>query len=64
MKTILLGIIPKKSFTCKALIAKIIGLAAALGTGLPLGKEVCSSWCILFILVKCMTRMYLSKYDI
>lgn len=40
MKTILRGVVLKEYLTFKTLIAKIIGLTATLGTGLPLGKEV------------------------
>ncbi|XP_069162301.1 chloride channel protein 2 isoform X9 [Procambarus clarkii] len=39
MKTILRGVVLKEYLTFKTLIAKVIGLTATLGTGLPLGKE-------------------------
>ncbi|XP_068218996.1 chloride channel protein 2-like isoform X3 [Palaemon carinicauda] len=39
MKTILRGVVLKEYLTFKTLIAKIIGLTATLGSGLPLGKE-------------------------
>ena len=40
MKTILRGVVLKEYLTFKTLIAKVIGLTATLGSGLPLGKEV------------------------
>ncbi|KAK8725221.1 hypothetical protein OTU49_010760 [Cherax quadricarinatus] len=39
MKTILRGVVLKEYLTWKTLLAKIVGLAAVLGSGLPLGKE-------------------------
>ncbi|XP_039291627.1 chloride channel protein 2 isoform X2 [Nilaparvata lugens] len=39
MKTILRGVTLKEYLTFRTLIAKIIGLTATLGSGLPLGKE-------------------------
>ncbi|XP_042877634.1 chloride channel protein 2-like isoform X3 [Penaeus japonicus] len=39
MKTILRGVVLKEYLTWKTLLAKIVGLAAVLGAGLPLGKE-------------------------
>ncbi|XP_063885895.1 LOW QUALITY PROTEIN: chloride channel protein 2-like [Scylla paramamosain] len=39
MKTILRGVVLKEYLTFKTLIAKVIGLTATLGSGLPLGKE-------------------------
>ncbi|XP_039645954.1 chloride channel protein 2-like isoform X2 [Perca fluviatilis] len=39
MKTILRGVVMKEYLTLKAFVAKIIGLTAALGSGMPLGKE-------------------------
>ncbi|XP_049881462.1 chloride channel protein 2 isoform X1 [Pectinophora gossypiella] len=39
MKTILRGVHLKEYLTFRALISKIIGLTATLGSGLPLGKE-------------------------
>lgn len=39
MKTILRGVALKEYLTFRTLIAKIIGLTATLGSGLPLGKE-------------------------
>ena len=41
MKTIMRGVVLKEYLTFKTLIAKIIGLTATLGSGLPLGKAVC-----------------------
>ena len=40
MKTILRGVTLKEYLTFKTLFAKVIGLTASLGSGLPLGKEV------------------------
>lgn len=40
MKTILRGVALKEYLTFKTLIAKVIGLTATLGSGMPLGKEV------------------------
>ena len=40
MKTILRGVVLKEYLTFKTLLAKVIGLTATLGSGLPLGKEV------------------------
>ncbi|XP_066295821.1 chloride channel protein 2-like isoform X3 [Branchiostoma lanceolatum] len=39
MKTILRGVVLKEYLSFRTLIAKIIGLITALGSGLPLGKE-------------------------
>ncbi|XP_017848130.1 chloride channel protein 2 isoform X6 [Drosophila busckii] len=39
MKTILRGVSLKEYLTFKTLVAKIIGLTATLGSGMPLGKE-------------------------
>ncbi|XP_071538119.1 chloride channel protein 2-like isoform X3 [Panulirus ornatus] len=39
MKTILRGVVLKEYLTWKTLLAKMVGLAAVLGSGLPLGKE-------------------------
>lgn len=41
MKTILRGVTLKEYLTFKTLVAKVIGLTATLGSGMPLGKEVC-----------------------
>lgn len=41
MKTILRGVTLKEYLTFKTLVAKFIGLMATLGSGMPLGKEVC-----------------------
>ena len=40
MKTILRGVALKEYLTFRTLIAKVVGLTATLGSGLPLGKEV------------------------
>lgn len=39
MKTILRGVALKEYLTFRTLIAKVIGLTATLGSGMPLGKE-------------------------
>lgn len=39
MKTILRGVALKEYLTFRTLVAKIVGLTATLGSGLPLGKE-------------------------
>ncbi|XP_055299959.1 chloride channel protein 2 isoform X4 [Sitodiplosis mosellana] len=39
MKTILRGVTLKEYLTFKTLVAKVIGLTATLGSGMPLGKE-------------------------
>lgn len=44
MKTILRGVALKEYLTFKTLVAKIIGLTATLGSGMPLGKEVSGVW--------------------
>lgn len=48
MKTILRGVALKEYLTFKTLVAKVIGLSATLGSGMPLGKEVS----IIFNLIK------------
>uniref|UniRef100_H2SSN0 Chloride channel protein 2 n=1 Tax=Takifugu rubripes TaxID=31033 RepID=H2SSN0_TAKRU len=40
MKTILRGVVVKEYLTFKTFVAKVIGLTCALGSGMPLGKEV------------------------
>ena len=40
MKTILRGVVLKEYLTFRTGIAKIVGLTATLGAGMPLGKEV------------------------
>ncbi|EDW81287.2 uncharacterized protein Dwil_GK11108 [Drosophila willistoni] len=39
MKTILRGVLIKDFLTFKTLVAKVVGLTAVLGSGMPLGKE-------------------------
>ncbi|TRY96199.1 hypothetical protein DNTS_009400 [Danionella cerebrum] len=39
MKTILRGVVLKEYLTLKAFIAKVVGLTAGLGSGMPVGKE-------------------------
>lgn len=50
MKTILRGVALKEYLTFKTLVAKVIGLTATLGSGMPLGKEV-SKICLLYEMV-------------
>lgn len=49
MKTILRGVALKEYLTFKTLVAKVIGLTATLGSGMPLGKEVSSPIIIEFV---------------
>lgn len=49
MKTILRGVALKEYLTFKTLVAKVIGLTATLGSGMPLGKEVSERWTMFFI---------------
>lgn len=44
MKTILRGVVLKEYLTLKTFVAKVIGLTCALGSGMPLGKEVTADW--------------------
>ncbi|XP_058848176.1 chloride channel protein 1-like [Acipenser ruthenus] len=39
LKTILRGVVLKEYLTLKAFVAKVVGLTAGLGSGMPLGKE-------------------------
>merc|ERR1719341_1373426 len=43
MKTILRGVVLKEYLTFRTLVAKVVGLTATLGSGMPLGKEDPSS---------------------
>lgn len=40
LKTILRGVVLKEYLTLKAFVAKVVGLTACLGSGMPVGKEV------------------------
>ena len=40
MKTILRGVPLDEYLTFRTLVAKVVGLTACLGSGMPLGKEV------------------------
>ncbi|MGH0134163.1 UNVERIFIED_CONTAM: hypothetical protein FKN15_016614 [Acipenser sinensis] len=65
LKTILRGVVLKEYLTLKAFVAKVVGLTAGLGSGMPLGKEcvfvsvlcslfssrVCLSHCAVFSLL-------------
>jgi chloride channel 2 len=42
MKTILRGVTLKEYLTFRTFFAKVVGLTASLGSGMPLGKEVFS----------------------
>lgn len=46
MKTILRGVVLKEYLTLKTFVAKVIGLTCALGSGMPLGKEVIAGWAL------------------
>lgn len=41
MKTMIRGVVMPEYLTIRTLIAKVVGLTASLGSGLPVGKEVC-----------------------
>lgn len=58
MKTILRGVVLKEYLTFKTLIAKVIGLTATLGSGLPLGKEVRE---ILLLTNRCYSRSSVTR---
>lgn len=49
MKTILRGVALKEYLTFKTLVAKVIGLTATLGSGMPLGKEVSERQIIYYV---------------
>ena len=57
LKTILRGVVLKEYLTLKAFVAKVLGLTLALGSGMPVGKEVGETWnsicCALLSLVLC-----------
>uniref|UniRef100_A0A665TXB5 CLCN1 n=1 Tax=Echeneis naucrates TaxID=173247 RepID=A0A665TXB5_ECHNA len=59
LKTILRGVVLKEYLTLKAFIAKVIGLTAALGSGMPVGKEAFSSDTLLPHLVPSYLECYL-----
>jgi len=40
VKTMIRGVVLKEYLTLRTLVAKVVGLMAALGSGLPVGKEV------------------------
>jgi len=40
MKTMIRGVVLPECLTFRTLVAKVIGLSASLGSGLPVGKEV------------------------
>jgi len=40
LKTIMRGVVLKEYLTLKAFVAKVVGLTAGLGSGMPVGKEV------------------------
>lgn len=40
MKTVMRGVVLKEYLTFRTLISKVIGLTAAGGSGIPMGKEV------------------------
>lgn len=40
MKTMIRGVVMQEYLTLRTLLAKVTGLTASLGSGLPVGKEV------------------------
>lgn len=40
LKTIMRGVVLKEYLTLQAFVAKVVGLTAGLGSGMPVGKEV------------------------
>lgn len=50
MKTILRGVALKEFLTLRTLIAKVVGVTATLGSGLPLGKEVCAHFNYVYLI--------------
>ena len=58
MKTILRGVVLKEYLTFKTFVAKVIGLTCALGSGMPLGKEVGNLYAYVFLLkLQCKTPL-------
>lgn len=47
LKTIMRGVVLKEYLTLKAFVAKVVGLTAGLGSGMPVGKEVSVYLCLL-----------------
>ena len=41
MKTILRGVVLKEYLSLRTLVSKMVGLTLSLGSGIPMGKEVC-----------------------
>lgn len=78
MKTILRGVALKEYLTFKTLVAKVIGLTATLGSGMPLGKEVskrnyintgvfiaCRTWCeFIYTWKKCGGVNHVSHFEL
>lgn len=72
MKTILRGVVLKEYLTFKTFVAKVIGLTCALGSGMPLGKEVevssssisthQSSWLYKLHMTDCLTVFEVSQW--
>ncbi|KAA8586300.1 hypothetical protein FQN60_007869 [Etheostoma spectabile] len=68
LKTILRGVVLKEYLTLKAFVAKVIGLTAALGSGMPVGKEgpfvhiasICAA--VLSRFMSCFSGAYQNPY--
>ncbi|XP_073703949.1 chloride channel protein 1 [Garra rufa] len=60
LKTILRGVVLKEYLTLKAFVAKVIGLTAGLGSGMPIGKEV--DFCVLFSIEVTSTYFAVRNY--
>lgn len=60
MKTVLRGVVLKEYLTFRTGVAKIVALTAALGSGMPLGKEVMNIYlfCELTRLKSCSDRVH------
>lgn len=71
MKTILRGVVLKEYLTFKTFVAKVIGLTCALGSGMPLGKEVedffffsfMCSWLYKLYMMDCLTAFEVFFWD-
>lgn len=58
MKTILRGVELKEFLTLRTLIAKVVGVTATLGSGLPLGKEVCDHLVLIIMYNRTIEQSY------
>ncbi|CAM2097352.1 unnamed protein product [Caretta caretta] len=73
LKTIMRGVVLKEYLTLKAFVAKVVGLTAGLGSGMPIGKEgpfvhiasICAAVLSKFMSIFCgvyETQFYLSPF--